>query len=137
MVAYSFQRQFIEPIQAGTKIQTIRARGKRRHARVDDTLQLYFAMRTQHCCKIIDDRPCVRVDPVRLDFVNMVVFVGPDDAEIEDLTVMADAERLGQFAVADGFSTWTDLVAFWRAFHPGVDYFEGAMVGWAPAPWRP
>ena len=137
MAAYSFQRQFIEPIQAGTKVQTIRAVGKRRHAKVGGQLQLYFGMRTKHCRKIVDDKPCLRVDPVRLDFVNMVVFVGPDDAEIDELTVMADAERLALFAVADGFKNWDELVAFWRVFHPGVDYFEGVMVGWAPATWRP
>lgn len=138
MVAYSFQRRFCDPIVSGSKIQTIRAHGKRRHARVDDALQLYFGMRTAHCRKIIPDRPCVRVDFVRLDLLNGIVAVrAAKDDDLDDITVMDDAERLGQFAVADGFATWDDLVAFWAEFHPGVEYFEGVMVGWAPAPWRP
>lgn len=41
MVAYSFQPRFAAPIEQGLKTHTLRAAGKRRHARVGEALQLY------------------------------------------------------------------------------------------------
>ncbi len=58
MVAYSFKQRFLDPIVSGTKTQTIRGNGKRRHARVGDSLQLYCGMRTKACMKIIADPIC-------------------------------------------------------------------------------
>jgi hypothetical protein len=46
MVAYSFAPQFIDTIRSGTKCQTIRPIGKRRHARTGEPVQLYTGMRT-------------------------------------------------------------------------------------------
>lgn len=45
MVAYSFQKRFVEPIRSGRKRQTIRA-DRKRHARPGEVLQLYSGMRT-------------------------------------------------------------------------------------------
>jgi hypothetical protein len=79
MVAYSYKRRFINPIRVGLglpplfqfgphklvgdmdaeirpKRQTIRAFGKRRHARAGEILQHYTAMRTKQCTKIGDAR---------------------------------------------------------------------------------
>lgn len=134
MVAYSFQRQFIKPISDRTKGQTIRAHGKRRHAKVGSTLQLYFGMRTAYCRKIIPDQECTRFDPVRLDFPNGVVFIGAPD--IDSYAVMGARPDLDRFAVLDGFENWDALRAFWAEFHPGVDYFDGVMPGWLPGFWE-
>lgn len=129
MVAYSFQRQFIAPIQNGTKGQTIRAPGKRRHAAVGQMLQLYFGMRTRQCQKIIDDVACLRVDKVELDLVTKGIIIG--DGRVT-LDMPGDLDR---FAVLDGFENWGALTAFWRQFHPGVDAFDGVMPGWLPGFW--
>lgn len=130
MVSYSFQRQFIAPIQAGTKVQTIRAVGKRRHARVGQMIQLYFAMRTKHCCKIIDDKPCLRVDRVRLNLGLKTVVIGPDGGPL-----LTSAKDLDRFAVADGFGDWGELDAFWAKFHPAARFFDGVMAGWGERAW--
>lgn len=126
MVAYSFQRRFVDPIQAGTKTQTIRGVGKRRHARVGAALQLYFAMRTKHCRKIIADPLCRAVYPVRLilwkDEVSEIKPTGADR--------LTEAAQLDAFAVRDGFGDWSDMRGFWRVFHPGVTLFDGVLVGW-------
>lgn len=135
MVAYSFQRQFIGPIERREKGQTIRAPGKRRHAQVGDQLQLYFAMRTQHCRKIIADQICTRVDQVRLDLRFGVITIGPLDDPMR-CHFMADRRDADRFAVLDGFENWEALVAFWAQFHPGVEQFEGVMPGWLPGFWE-
>lgn len=132
MVAYSFQRQFIGPIQAGTKVQTIRAVGKRRHASVGCQLQIYFAMRTQHCRKIIDDQVCTRVDSVMLDMANKQAAIQTAHA-VHYLTSLGDLDR---FAVLDGFENWEAMVAFWTKFHPDLRLFNGVMPGWRPGFWE-
>ncbi len=130
MVAYSFQRQFIGPIQRRTKGQTIRAPGKRRHAWVDCQLQLYFAMRTQHCFKIIEDQPCIRVDRVRLNLGLRTVVIGEDGGPL-----LEGRAELDRFAALDGFESWDELDAFWAKFHPDQRFFDGVMVGWIPGFW--
>jgi hypothetical protein len=64
MVAYSFQPMFELPIVLGTKRQTIRAAGKRRHARAGDTLQLYLGMRTPRC-RLLATASCADIRPRR------------------------------------------------------------------------
>lgn len=85
MVAYSFKRQFVAPIRIGLgkevfdaayrsdsvvlrpKRQTIRAIGKRRHARVGETLQLYTAMRTKQF-QLIGKARCTVVRHIIITF---------------------------------------------------------------------
>ncbi len=130
MVAYSFQRRFIDPIVTGSKCQTIRAEGARRHAMPGKVLQLYFGMRTKYCRKIIPDQVCVRCDSVLLDFgpVRSVVIGGR--------TKLYSVGDLDRFAVCDGFENWEDLVAFWAQFHPDVVEFYGVMPGWRKGFWE-
>lgn len=84
MVAYSFRPQFVGPITVGLglsfvnsfgvtpptirpKQQTIRAHGKRRHARPGDELQLYTGMRTK-ACRLIGRARCSEVQRIILWF---------------------------------------------------------------------
>lgn len=133
MVAYSFKRRFVEPIRVGLglppsveafaagmdafgnvgrpqpKRQTIRAIGKRRHARAGETLQLYTAMRTRQCRKI-GEALCTEVVPIE-------IFVGE-----RDMTIRSGKDRIigglvDSFARLDGFATAADMHAFWLAEH--------------------
>lgn len=130
MVAYSFQRRFIAPIQAGTKVQTIREKGKRRHGTPGLWLQLYFAMRTKHCRKIIPDERCVRADRLRLNFGLKTVLIGPDGG-----ILLQGRVELDRFAVLDGFHDFDDMDTFWNVMHPSDRFFDGVMVGWRPGFW--
>ena len=120
MVAYSFQAQFAEPILAGTKRQTIRPVGKRRHAKPGDTLQLYVGMRTKHC-RLIATASCVSALPI-----DMNLSTG-------DITIDGSFRRwsLNYFAQRDGFASWGELREFWRKHHPGKLLFEGLLISWA------
>jgi hypothetical protein len=115
MVAYSFQRRFIEPILAGTKGGTIRAERKGRnlghrvvsggHAYPGDELQLYTGMRTKYC-QLIARRQCIAVDQITLHFRRDTIFLG--EATIIDTVAGKD-----EFARFDGFQDWSEMRLFW------------------------
>lgn len=125
MVAYSFKQRFVAPIEAGTKTQTIRAYGKRRHARIGDTLQLYFGMRTRHC-RLIATATCHQVGDVRLQFFP----AGPPHFAVDGRAL--DGGERERFARADGFASEADMVRFWREVHADTPDFRGIIIGWSP-----
>jgi hypothetical protein len=123
MVAYSFKNQFVEPIVKGTKTQTVRGNGKRRHARVGESLQLYYAMRTKQCTKIVADPICTLVLPVAIDIevdCQTLIEVNGKHTDFE------------AFARNDGFASLAELTAFWLQTY-GVGRFEGTLIGWEAA----
>ncbi len=139
MVAYSFKKQFIDPIVAGLepgpllpgmKRQTIRA-PRRRHARPGETMQLYAAMRTKNCRRIGVAR-CVAASsitiwlPTRDQAPRIGIEAMPVDA---DLRIPSE---LDEFAHFDGFADFSAMADFWRANHPGVTEFTGVLIRWEP-----
>lgn len=147
MVAYSFKRRFVDPIRIGLRLdpndappdfvrpkhQTIRAIGKRRHARPSETLQLYTGMRTRQCEKIGDAR-CVNVVGVRIHVNGGRVTIAPGtrDENAFDKTPQLDA-----FAQRDGFSDWLEMQEFWREEHGDtvrLGPFVGLLILWEPLP---
>lgn len=148
MVAYSFKERFVLPIEVGLgrwtqetwqrptdvprqlphpKRQTIRAIGKRRHARPGEVIQLYTGMRTKNCRSIGVGR-CVSVDPIRL-------FVALDYITIPDLerggNYFLNNVKARDFARADGFEDAKEMHAFWEKEH-GRGYFDGLLIKWEP-----
>lgn len=123
MVAYSFKQRFVAPILAGTKRQTIRA-DRKRHARPGEQLQLYTGMRTKQC-KLIGRAECI-------DVVKITILFSDTDDESEGFVLpgFGFPGGLDGFAIADGFASWADLKAFWRANHPGIDEFQGNLIMW-------
>lgn len=145
MVAYSYKERFIAPITKGLgrdviegfgkpipvradirpKRQTIRAVGKRRHARPGEVLQLYYGQRTKWC-KLIGTAKCVAAIPIRmqiaLDDAWLWVQMGDDPA----------GPATDEFAQADGFGTVEDMWLFWRREHPDVRDFQGVLIRWEP-----
>lgn len=147
MVAYSYQPMFVAPIKRGLvsaypderglrpKRQTIRARGRRRHARPGEELQLYCRQRSKDGF-LIGRARCVGVDEVHIAFRkarrgarDWVKINGgrPGDGDIFD-----GVTRLNEFARRDGFETWGHLIEFWLKHHPGVDDFDGLLIRWEP-----
>lgn len=99
MVAYSYKGRFVAPIRVGLglpvfdlhyelggylpgqpilpKRQTIRANGRRRHARPGETLQHYRGMRTTKCFKIGAGR-CFQTSAIRLFVESGRIVVNPN-----------------------------------------------------------
>lgn len=125
VVAYSFKPRFIDPILSGRKQQTIRAVGRRRHARGGDDLQLYTGMRTR-ACRLIGRAVCIEAGRITLRF-------GRDTAAVlhgglGDISLKPDL-----FAQQDGFSGWKELEAFWEIEHAAefqAGRFDGVMIVW-------
>ncbi len=127
MVAYSFQSRFEPAIISRRKIGTIRAVGKRRHARPGEQLQLYTGMRTRSC-RLIGRATCEGVLTISLCFATPLVWLGHHihGAPIGDLD---------KFARGDGFKDWDELVKFWADNHPGKRLWPwtGLWILWDPA----
>lgn len=124
MVAYSFKPQFVPPILAGTKAQTIRAPrlGSSRHAREGDRLQLYRGMRTRSC-QLILRTVCIGRFEVRLRWRPVIeVLVGEEKVE--------SGAALDAFARRDGFADFAEMERFWAETHPGIDVFDGECIEW-------
>lgn len=123
MVAYNFQSRFVPAIEAGTKRQTIRAHGKRRHVRPGGAIQLYTGMRTRGCRKL-GDAVALRVVPIRLE---------RHGGKYRSITIdgaALDPERLDAFARADGFSDAAEMAAYWQATNGDAVVFEGVLIEW-------
>jgi len=121
MVAYSFKRQFVEPILAGTKRQTIRA-DRRRHARPGEEMQLYTGMRTKHC-KLIGRTTCESIEPV------LLIVSGAGVIKINGTVLFSD-QRMQEFARSDGFTSWAEMCAFWRDVNGVTDEWNGVLIRW-------
>jgi hypothetical protein len=133
LTAYSFKERFIRPIEIGLgsvqlswdpapKRQTIRANGKRRHARPGEELQLYYAMRTKQC-RLIGRARCTEVLPIKIRPRTMMVWLNRQMLVHQAVTALA---------IADGFSDAAEMKEFWLKEHPDVETFEGVLIRWEP-----
>lgn len=136
MVAYSFAPQFVAPIEARTKLQTVRG-NRRRHARPGEPVQLYTAMRTKYCRKIVD------VDPVCIRLWDIRIAVDASERRVIGAITLEgallDHAEMEAFAQADGFvadaqaSALRRMGEFWLKAHAplGNEFlFEGVCVRW-------
>jgi hypothetical protein len=138
MVAYSFAPQFVAPIEARTKLQTVRGH-RRRHARVGEPIQLYTAMRTKQCRKLVEPDPVVtRVWPITI-FVNKAFHSGNIISRIDLDFYHLPADEMEAFARADGFVSDDEASAlrrmgeFWvKAHDVQGDFFrfDGVVIRW-------
>ena len=115
MVAYSFQGRFADAVQRGEKRQTIRANGKRRHAKPGDKLQLYTGMRTKACRKL-RDAICDDACPILIDHNGVTTF-HPQEFLNPDM-----------IAKMDGFASWEEMRQWFETTH-GLP-FSGVMIRW-------
>jgi hypothetical protein len=114
VVAYSFKSRFADAVASGAKRQTIRANGKRRHARPGEALQLYTGMRTKDCRKL-RDAVCV-----------ISTYCAIYDDRIT--TGKHPSIDLDEFAQRDGFADFTDMTDWFRETH-GLP-FIGQLIVW-------
>lgn len=124
MVAYSFNPRFEMPIREGWKTQTIRAMGRRRHARPGEMLQLYVGLRTAQCHLILPEVRCT-------DVMKVVISFDGDGAIERVITDGVPVRDLDAFAVRDGFTDIDDMSEFWRREHGPVGLWYGLIIEWA------
>jgi len=150
MVAYSFKSRFVIPILVGLgditpgdgvfnvrgfqistfcrknlplpKRQTIRANGKRRHARPGEAIQLYTGMRTKQCRKIGESK-CESVHKIEMDISWHALYIEVDGRAVK-------GGGIHDFARQDGFANGEDMLQFWQEEHRGVSHFDGSLIKW-------
>lgn len=149
MVAYSFAPPFRQQVAGLTKRQTVRAHRKR-HARPGEPLQLYTAMRTKHCRKLVEADPiCSAVVPIEISTSELL-----DEwiASIVIAGVPLSRDEIETFAAADGFdpgrfgmTKFPDIrkpvleiatarywMGWWWTKTHGTGRFDGVLITWEP-----
>ncbi len=127
MVTYNFKKRFVAAIVAGHKRHTIRGQRKR-HARPGEQLQLQHGP---------------RMKPVRLGTATCThalaisINLGLGQIKAEGTMMIETPEDLDSFARRDGFADWADMRAFWRAEHKTVEVFDGVLIAWDYATFKP
>ncbi|MEO1399648.1 MAG: ASCH domain-containing protein [Cyanobacteria bacterium J06635_1] len=125
MVAYNFKKQFVPFIRSGAKKHTIRAIGKRRHARPGEALQLYCGQRTAQCFKILNGDPeCIRT-------AQFVLYSAPEGIVWQLDGVTLDEAQRTELARNDGFQNAEQMFEFFRNRLP----FEGMLIEWGTPGW--
>lgn len=128
MPAYNFQKQFAPLVESGQKRQTIRAIGKRRHARPGESLQLYTGQRTKACRKLISPDPeCVSVQAVYM----FKIIERRRDSHAYQLYLDGELvfwDEVQTIASADGFENSTEFFNFFEDAH-GMP-FRGFLIKW-------
>lgn len=127
MVAYNFKPQFAPLIASGQKCQTIRAWGKRRHARPGDLLQLYTGQRTRSCRKLLN-ACCTEAIPIAMHPHKMGAVVTGISIYLGHAEFALDAASVDALAKADGFESSDEFLDFFRDRLP----FEGVLIQWQP-----
>ena len=139
MVAYSFKQRFVNQIRLGLgqpvaeaakvlppKRQTIRANGKRRHARPGEHLQLYQGMRTRDCF-LIGRSICTEAVPITMQIFEERTYLR---IVIDGCQLLTGTKAI--FVRDDGFDDEADMWKFWREAHPDVTTFHGTLIRWQP-----
>lgn len=127
MAAYSFKKQFVDPIRAGTKKHTIRAdRKDGRVPKIGEPLALYCGMRTKGCFKILDDNPpCTAVQRIHISTYRAMSASWAGNLVFVD-GVQLDPDECEQLARCDGFSDFAMMMTFWDGRLP----FTGNIIHW-------
>lgn len=120
MAAYNFQKQFAPLVENGKKRQTIRAVGKRRHAKPGEPIQLYTGMRTKVCRKLITP------DPVCVEVSLLCIHLGHPRATVNGQII--EGKALDNLAKADGFNTAEEMREWFSTVH-GLP-FHGLIIKW-------
>jgi len=118
MVAYNFQKQFVDLIERGIKTQTIRQTAR---AKPGDALQLYVDQRTKNCKKITD-AVCTATYPVKIHKDRVEFMTGQCHS-------LRDPDDLARFAKADGFVGYMEMADFFREKYGSLP-FEGFVIYW-------
>lgn len=131
MVAYNFQAQFADDVEAGKKTQTIRKAGKRNPPKVGDELQLYTGMRTK-TCRLLRRAKCISSKRIRLRLDSHIVMfeAPPADRHTFPWNKIPDS-LVEKMASDDGFDSVDAFFAFFKTGHVGT-HFSGHLIEWEP-----
>jgi len=128
MVALNFQARFVADIVSGKKRQTIRKRRRDgRDPKPGGRLQIYTAMRTKACRKLISPDPvCAATAAVSIRYA------APGVAIVAVDSIVLGVGDLRYIAHKDGFKSGQDMIDWFDKTH-GLP-FDGLLIWWDVAP---
>ncbi len=108
-----FKKRFIEPIQIGTKVFTMRF-PRKNMPKVGEVLYMYSGLRTANCIKISDKEKLISTQKVKI-LINYYPTLLPN---ITTLHVSVDSRSLTEnekveFVKFDGFTDEKDFIEWW------------------------
>ena len=115
MVAFNFRPEFVEQIETGSKVQTIRAT---KRCEPGDRMQLYTGQRTRQC-RMIAEKVCSVTDYVHL---------APDGITLGNVT--KHPPTWDEFARLDGFADYGQMLTWFQRQY-GSAHFIGTVHRWA------
>lgn len=135
MPAYSFQLQFVAPVERGDKTHTIRGKRKNR-PKPGQPFYGYYAQRTKQCRKLIQST-ITRVQDIKIEQGKRICSDDLRDGllvywNVPKITI--DGEVLARdeaeaLAVRDGFRDLLAMSDFWP---PERLPFSGDIIHWKP-----
>lgn len=125
MPLLNFKKQFVEPIREGRKHHTIRA-VRAVPIKAGDNLYLYSGLRQKGAFRILPEpQTCTRVQQIQIKQVD-----GPLPTipwfELSIDGVALDVDERERLAIADGFTTFKEMMEFWDGRLP----FKGQIIHW-------
>lgn len=128
MIEYEFAADYWNPIARKIKIKTLRnfRIGKRRHARVDEPIELWAVVggRRMQIRKAV----CTAIEGVTLDLSRGAVAVGPIFKNRATWRRLGKAER-EQLAIDTGHADWRSAAQAY-AMRYGEDIWNGTLLTW-------
>lgn len=121
---FNFKQQFAPLVETGQKCQTVRATRKDKRVPVPgDLAKAYTGLRTRSA-RLLVSSPIIEAGRVLIDFREGTIALRGGR-----LTAFEAAE----FARADGFKSFPEMMAWFRETHDeDPDYFEGFYAKWRP-----
>lgn len=107
-----FKKRFVNPIQIGTKVFTMRT-PRKKEPKIGETLYMYTALRTKFCEKISDKEKLISKQKV-------VLFIRKDPSNTYLINIKVDDRFLSEneiveFVKFDGFTDRLDFATYWLA----------------------
>lgn len=116
----SFNKRFVDLVADGLKTQTIRANRKDGRRPVPgDFIHCYHGLRTKWSM-LLTKGEITKVMDISIEPARGLVFVD---------NVLLAPKRFEGFATADGFSSYADMMDWWRRTHSS-ERFNGYMIQW-------
>jgi hypothetical protein len=124
MPLLNFKPMFVDHIRSGRKGHTIRA--TRKHpVKVGDKLYLYCGLRQKGAYRILPEPViCTKVERIEIDHEDAENGNSWSLIEIDGREL--DLDEYDRLAIADGFSSHDDMMAFWKGRLP----FTGNIIHW-------
>lgn len=136
MPSLSYKGRFVEYVEEGlkpkpkgrVKRQSIRNLRKRLFKK-GDTLYHFYGMRTKWCRRL-GQSVCEQADLIEIKSKSIFLITQQNEL-VTVIKKITHPDKLNEFAYADGFESWSDMVRWWKITHGSKCFpFRGQLIKW-------